>query len=51
MPSLIAFGNCQQFFPFDDIPPSLVPDSLHRPTNDFARVLQRFQARRLAHFL
>ncbi len=51
MPSLIAFGNCQQFFPFDDIPSSLVPDSLYRPTNDFARVLQRFQARRLAHFL
>ena len=51
MTTFIAWGNIRQPFPFEQIPAELLSDSLRLPPNDNARVRQRWQCRRLAHFL
>ena len=51
MTTFIAWGNIRQHFPFEQIPAELLSDSLRFPPNDNARVRQRWQCRRLAHFL
>ena len=48
---LIAYANIQQPFPFEQIPLELVPEKLRLPATGNARVQQRHQCRRLAHFL
>ncbi|QEH46109.1 4'-phosphopantetheinyl transferase superfamily protein [Aggregatibacter actinomycetemcomitans] len=51
MTTLIAWGNIQTPFPFQDIPSTLVPPNLFALNNENPRVQQRWQCRRLAHFL
>ncbi len=51
MTKLIAWGNVHTPFPFHDIPAELVPANLLTLSHDTPRVKQRWQCRRLAHFL
>lgn len=51
MTTLIAWGNVHTHFPFHDIPAELVPANLLTLNHDNPRVKQRWQCRRLAHFL
>ncbi|OOF54508.1 4'-phosphopantetheinyl transferase family protein [Rodentibacter genomosp. 2] len=51
MTTLIAYANIQQSFPFCEIPPELVPESLLTLQSENPRVWQRYQCRKLAHFL
>lgn len=51
MTTLIAWGNIHTPFPFHDIPAELVPANLLTLNHDNPRVKQRWQCRRLAHFL
>ena len=51
MTTLIAWGNINTSFPFHEIPTELVPANLIATNNDNPRVQQRWQCRRLAHFL
>lgn len=51
MPTIVTFGNINEFYPFDEIQQNLLTDKLRRPPNGNARILQRNQHRRLAHFL
>lgn len=51
MTTLIAWGNVHTPFPFHDIPAELVPTNLLTLSHDNPRVKQRWQCRRLAHFL
>ena len=51
MTTLIAWGNVHTPFPFHDIPAELVPANLLTLNHDNPRVKQRWQCRRLAHFL
>ena len=51
MTTLIAWGNVHTHFPFHDIPAELVPANLLTLSHDNPRVKQRWQCRRLAHFL
>ncbi|MBN6063127.1 4'-phosphopantetheinyl transferase family protein [Aggregatibacter actinomycetemcomitans] len=51
MTTLIACGNIQTPFPFQNIPALLVPPNLLTLNSDNPRVQQCWQCRRLAHFL
>ena len=51
MTVLIAYADIRQPFPFDEIPDELVPEKLRHLPEGNARVQQRHQCRRLAHFL
>ena len=51
MTTLIAWGKVHTHFPFHDIPAELVPANLLTLNHDNPRVKQRWQCRRLAHFL
>lgn len=51
MTTLIAYANIQQPFPFYEIPPELVPESLLTFQSENSRVRQRQQCQKLAHFL
>lgn len=51
MPTLVAYGNIQQPFPFEEIPTGLVPEKLQVKIKANLRISQRHQCRRLAHFL
>ncbi|WP_109078205.1 4'-phosphopantetheinyl transferase family protein [Aggregatibacter kilianii] len=51
MTTLIAWGSIHTPFPFREIPAELVPANLLTLHSDNPRVQQRWQCRRLAHFL
>ena len=51
MTTLIAWGNINTVFPFHEIPTAFVPENLLTLSHDTPRVKQRWQCRRLAHFL
>ena len=51
MTTLIAWGNINTVFPFHEIPTAFVPANLLTLSHDTPRVKQRWQCRRLAHFL
>ena len=51
MTTLIAWGNIHTPFPFHDIPADLVPANLLTLSHNNPRMQQRWQCRRLAHFL
>ena len=51
MTTLIAWGNTNTVFPFHEIPTAFVPENLLTLSHDTPRVKQRWQCRRLAHFL
>ena len=51
MTTLIAWGNVHTHFPFHDIPAELVPANLLTLSHGNPRMQQRWQCRRLAHFL
>ncbi|WP_308666352.1 4'-phosphopantetheinyl transferase superfamily protein [uncultured Aggregatibacter sp.] len=51
MTTLIAWGNIHTPFPFHDIPADLVPANLLTLSHGNPRMQQRWQCRRLAHFL
>lgn len=51
MTTLIAYANIQQPFPFDEIPPEILPESLLTLQSENPRVRQRHQCQKLAHFL
>ena len=51
MTTLIAWGNIHTPFPFHDIPADLIPANLLTLSHDNPRMQQRWQCRRLAHFL
>jgi len=51
MTTLIAWGNIHTPFPFHDIPADLTPANLLTLSHDNPRMQQRWQCRRLAHFL
>ncbi len=47
----VAWGNIRQPFPFERIPAEFISDSLRQNVGGTARLQQRHQCRRLAHFL
>ena len=51
MTTLIAWGNIHTPFPFHDIPADLIPANLLTLSHGNPRMQQRWQCRRLAHFL
>lgn len=51
MTTLFAYANIRQPYPFAQLPSALIPDYLQQVPRGNARVLQRHQCRRLAHFL
>ena len=51
MTTIIAWGNIHTHFPFHDIPADLVPANLLTLSHNNPRMQQRWQCRRLAHFL
>ena len=51
MQTFITYANIKQPFPFEQMPSELVPARLLANHNPNLRVKQRFQCRRLAHFL
>ena len=51
MTTLIAWGNIHTPFPFHDIPADLIPANLLTLSHGNPRMEQRWQCRRLAHFL
>jgi|GEM_PF-82111 putative 4'-phosphopantetheinyl transferase HI_0152 len=51
MTTLIAWGNIHTTFPFHDIPADLIPANLLTLSHGNPRMQQRWQCRRLAHFL
>ena len=51
MTTLIAWGNIHTPFPFHDIPADLIPANLLTSSHGNPRMQQRWQCRRLAHFL
>lgn len=51
MTTLIAWGNIHTPFPFYDIPADLIPANLLTLSHRNPRMQQRWQCRRLAHFL
>ena len=51
MTTLIAWGNIHTPFPFHDIPADLIPANLLTLGHGNPRMQQRWQCRRLAHFL
>ncbi|OOF49817.1 4'-phosphopantetheinyl transferase family protein [Rodentibacter trehalosifermentans] len=51
MTTFIAYANIQQSYPFDEIPCQWVPETLRSPFPQNPLVRQRYQCRRLAHFL
>ena len=51
MTTLFAYANIRQSYPFAQLPSALIPDYLQQVPRGNARVLQRHQCRRLAHFL
>ena len=51
MTTLIAWGNIHTPFPFHDIPADLIPANLLTLSHNNPRMQQRWQCRRLAHFL
>ncbi len=51
MAVFIAWGNIQQTYSFQDIPADLLPEQLRIVPQGNSRVLQRYECRKLAHFL
>ncbi|MCI7479710.1 4'-phosphopantetheinyl transferase family protein [[Pasteurella] aerogenes] len=51
MTTLFAYANIRQPYPFAQLPAALIPDYLQQIPHANARVQQRHQCRRLAHFL
>lgn len=51
MAVFIAWGNIQKNYSFQDIPADLLPEQLRIVPQGNPRVLQRYECRKLAHFL
>ncbi|TCP96942.1 4'-phosphopantetheinyl transferase [Cricetibacter osteomyelitidis] len=51
MPTIIVFGNINEFYPFDKIPAALLTAKLRQPATGNTRILRRYEHSRLAHFL
>ena len=51
MAAFMAWGNIQREYPFQAIPAELLTEKLRVPPQGNTRVLQRYECRKLAHFL